>query len=440
MNASDTICAPASGVGKAGIAVIRVSGTKVLEALEVICGIKNPKARQVRFAEIKNPLTKEVIDKGIVIYFAGPESYTGEDVAELQIHGGRAVLKEVLEALSSVKGLRTAEAGEFSRRAVMNGKMDLTSAEGVADLINADTKAQRKQALRQLSGELGNLYEDWRHKLVKVLASIEAFIDFPEEDIPPESINTAKQAVTSLIEEINRHLDDNRRGEILKSGFNIAIIGTPNAGKSSLLNRLVKRDVAIVSKTAGTTRDVIEAYVDIDGYPVIFADTAGLREATEEIEAEGIKRALAKAENSDLILAVFDGEKYPEMDKETQELAKDKGLYIVNKSDILKAPVSDDLFPISALTGEGIDKLWAKISSIVTEKLSLQESPALTSVRHRESLNDAVSFLQRSMNAPQLDLQAEDIRMAARSLGSITGFIGVEEILDMVFKDFCIGK
>ncbi len=441
MNASDTIFAPASGTGKAGIAIIRVSGVKSRKVLELICGIFNPEAKKVQFSTFKNPLTGEIIDKGITVYFAAPASYTGEDVAELQIHGGRAVIAALLKALCVIEGLRPAEAGEFSRRAVMNGKMDLTAAEGVADLINADTEEQRKQALRQLSGELGSLYESWRHGLIKILASLEAYIDFPEEDIPPESIDSAKSAIKSLSEEISSHLNDNHRGERLRDGFSIAIIGAPNAGKSSILNRLVKRDVAIVSQTAGTTRDIIEAYIDISGYPVIFADTAGLREAKEEIEAEGIKRALAKAENADLVLAVFSGDKYPFLDNETIELVKDKNhILVLNKSDVVQEKISPDLLPVSALTGEGIDNLSAKISLIVEERLSLRESPALTSIRHRQALNDCLLSLKRSINAPQLDLMAEDIRIAARSLGSITGHINVEEILDMVFKDFCIGK
>lgn len=440
MDFSDTIFACSSGFGKAGIAIIRVSGSKSLEVLDIVSGIKNPKARQVRFAEIRHSVSKEVIDKGIVIYFSGPESYTGEDVVEFQVHGGRSVLNEVLESLSLIEGLRVAEAGEFSRRAVLNGKMDLTSAEGVIDLINADTKEQRRQAYRQLSGSLCKLYEDWRSRIVKILAYIEAYIDFPEEDIPASEILRLDNDVKLLIKEQQEHLEDNHRGEVLKNGFKIAIIGVPNAGKSSLLNRLVKRDVAIVSKKAGTTRDVIEAYLDIGGYPVIFSDTAGLRSSEDEIEAEGIKRALLRAQDSDLILGIFDGEQYPFLDSQTLSLLRPGDLSIVNKSDLIKRKIKDDVLAVSALTGFGIDLLLERISLIVSERLSLRDSPALTSLRHREAISKSISYLQRSLDAQQLDLRAEDIRMAARHIGSITGTIGVEEVLDVIFKDFCIGK
>ena len=440
MDFSDTIFACSSGFGKAGIAIIRVSGSKSLEVLDIVSGIKNPKARQVRFAEIRNSVSKEVIDKGIVIYFSGPESYTGEDVVEFQVHGGRSVLNEVLESLSLIEGLRVAEAGEFSRRAVLNGKMDLTSAEGVIDLINADTKEQRRQAYRQLSGSLCKLYEDWRSRIVKILAYIEAYIDFPEEDIPASEILRLDNDVKLLIKEQQEHLEDNHRGEVLKNGFKIAIIGVPNAGKSSLLNRLVKRDVAIVSKKAGTTRDVIEAYLDIGGYPVIFSDTAGLRSSEDEIEAEGIKRALLRAQDSDLILGIFDGEEYPFLDSQTLSLLRPGDLSIVNKSDLIRCKIKDDVLAVSALTGFGIDLLLERISLIVSERLSLRDSPALTSLRHREAISKSISYLQRSLDAQQLDLRAEDIRMAARHIGSITGTIGVEEVLDVIFKDFCIGK
>lgn len=440
MDFSDTIFACSSGFGKAGIAIIRVSGSKSLEVLDIVSGIKNPKARQVRFAEIRHSVSKEVIDKGIVIYFSGPESYTGEDVVEFQVHGGRSVLNEVLESLSLIEGLRVAEAGEFSRRSVLNGKMDLTSAEGVIDLINADTKEQRRQAYRQLSGSLCKLYEDWRSRIVKILAYIEAYIDFPEEDIPASEILRLDNDVKLLIKEQQEHLEDNHRGEVLKNGFKIAIIGVPNAGKSSLLNRLVKRDVAIVSKKAGTTRDVIEAYLDIGGYPVIFSDTAGLRSSEDEIEAEGIKRALLRAQDSDLILGIFDGEEYPFLDSQTLSLLRAGDLSIVNKSDLIRCKIKDDVLAVSALTGFGIDLLLERISLIVSERLSLRDSPALTSLRHREAISKSISYLQRSLDAQQLDLRAEDIRMAARHIGSITGTIGVEEVLDVIFKDFCIGK
>jgi tRNA modification GTPase len=322
--------------------------------------------------------------------------------------------------------------------------MDLTSAEGINDLINAETNEQRKQALRQMSGELADLYENWQNRLKKLLAHLEAYIDFPEEDIPNDLEIASTNEINAVLNEIKEHLADNHKGEILRQGYSIAIIGAPNAGKSSLLNKLVKRDAAIVSSMAGTTRDIIEVFLDIDGFPVILADTAGLREAKDMIEEEGIKRALKRAASANLKLAVFDGAKYPEMDKETVSLCDKNTLKIINKSDLVGnhnvITKENDVILTNSLTGKGLDAVLDAIKKRVSDELSLKENPALTQIRHREALTECAAALSRSLSAPQTDLKAEDLRLASRAIGKITGQITVDEVLDIVFKEFCIGK
>lgn len=300
-----TIFAPATASGKAGVAVIRVSGPQALEAVKKMTAIKTPVPRKAMFSEIHTP-DGTAVDNGLVLYFPCPNSFTGEDVVEFQTHGGRAIISAVLSGLAQINGFRPAGRGEFTRRAVENGKMDLTAAEGLADLVDAETEQQRKQALRQMGGALAKIYEDWHDRLLHVLAWMEAYIDFPEEEIPENVSADVRGKIAGLMSEIQVHLNDGRRGEKLRDGFQIAIIGAPNAGKSSLMNRLAQRDVAIVSSTAGTTRDIIEVRLDINGYPVIVADTAGLRDTDEEIEAEGVRRAKARAEEADLVLWLSD--------------------------------------------------------------------------------------------------------------------------------------
>ncbi|MEE8352457.1 MAG: tRNA uridine-5-carboxymethylaminomethyl(34) synthesis GTPase MnmE [Rhodospirillales bacterium] len=445
---SATIYALATAPGVAGIAIIRVSGPDAGKALEAMTG-ERVAPRFAKRVKITNPKTSEPIDDGLVLWFPGPASFTGEDVCELHVHGGHAVVQGVLEGLGGVSGLRLAEAGEFTRRAFENGKMDLTAAEGLADLVAAETAAQRKQALRQLDGELGRIYETWRERLLAALAHREANIDFSDEDLPDGIDSAANAELADIEQEIGAHLADNRRGERLRSGLLIAIIGPPNAGKSSLLNQLARRDAAIVSEVAGTTRDVIEVHLDLGGFPVIVADTAGLREGGEAIEAEGVRRAHAKAENADLRLAVFDGATWPDTDPMTAALVDDDTVVVVSKADlgVLAVPLEvggQKALAISAQTGDGIDDLLAAIDGRVHGMINAPAAPALTRLRHRDALEECHAALGRFLGATERDktpeLAAEDLRLAVRALGRITGRVDVDDVLDVIFRDFCIGK
>ena len=436
---SETIYALSSGAGKGGVAVIRVSGTEALTVFEEMTKIKNPKPRYAYFSKLIDQDGVE-IDQSLCLYFKGPNSFTGEDTVEFQVHGGQGVIAAVFKALSRFKNLRPAEAGEFSRRAVVYGKMDLTSAEGLMDLIDAQTELQRKQALVQMQGVLGSLYENWRKALVHDMAYLEAFIDFPEEDIPPEKMDLIDKGIQELIEKIELHLTDNQKGERLRNGFQIAIIGEPNVGKSSLINLLSKRDVAIVSDIAGTTRDIVESYLDIDGFPVCLADTAGLRESLETIEAEGIKRAVRKAESSDLILHVLDIASYPHKEPLPKELENIPVITVWNKIDIIhKKPQEGEIF-MSAKTTQGFKELQQAISSFLKENFAPDSNGVITRERYRVALKDCLLSLKSALIAPEIELKAEDLRLSARALGRIVGKIETDELLDVVFRDFCIGK
>lgn len=457
---SETIYALASAAGRAGIAVVRVSGPGAGSALKALAGARGERAlaqpRKAVRAVLEDPQNKtglsESIDDGLVIWFPSPNSFTGEDVCEFHVHGGPAVIAGVLEALAAVAGLRMAEPGEFTRRAFENGKMDLTAAEGLADLIEAETAAQRKQALRQLEGELARLYEDWRKRLLDALAHSEAEIDFSDEDLPEGVAEKAREEINGLMQDIGKHLQDNRRGERLRDGFHIAIIGPPNAGKSSLLNQLARRDAAIVSETAGTTRDVIEVHLDLGGYPVIVADTAGLRDGSDnDIETEGIRRARARAEDANLRLAVFDGGDWPETDQATAALVDNNALAVINKCDLgpPEPPLEINGQPalaISALTGDGIEALLTAVPDRINGLMggAASSAPALTRARHREALVECLAALARFQTADpaagEPALAAEDLRLAVRALGRITGRVDVEDMLDVIFRDFCIGK
>ena len=456
MNA-ETIYALASASGRAGIAVIRISGPKSAAVLRALGHNKAEFAprRAVR-TRLVDPVSGDALDDGLVLWFPAPNSFTGEDVGELHVHGGHAVAAGILEALAAMADLRMAEPGEFTRRAFENGKLDLTAAEGLADLVDAETQAQRKQALRQLRGELGGLYESWRERLLAALAHLEANIDFSDEDLPEGIAAAARDELARLAQDVAGHLADGHRGERLRAGLQIAIIGPPNAGKSSLLNVLARRDAAIVSATAGTTRDVIEVHLDLGGYPVIVADTAGLRDAGGEaeedgdaIEAEGIRRARTKAEDADLRLAVFDGETWPDADPATVALVDGETLVVVNKSDLktLEPPLEvdgKDALAVSALTGSGIDGLLAALGERVEALIEVPASPALTRARHREALEECRQalgrFLAEDTDITKPELAAEDLRLATRALGRITGRVDVDEVLDVIFRDFCIGK
>ena len=375
-----------------------------------------------------------------MLWFPAPKSVTGEDVAELHIHGSRAALAAVTQALARL-GLRLAEPGEFTRRAFLNGKLDLLQAEAIADLVAAETEAQRRQAIRQLGGELGTLYRGWRDSVTRVLAHLEAAIDFPDEDLPPELEERILEEITELVGEIEQHLTDGHRGERLRDGIMVAIIGPPNAGKSSLLNRIARREAAITSPIAGTTRDVIEVAIDLQGYPVVVADTAGLRDSSDAIEQEGFRRAMRRAEEAEIRLFVFDAV-HPAEARGVSAWPEPETLLVANKIDLIASPERDlpsIAFPISALTGEGVDALLSALGGRVAQSYC-NEAPVLTRARHRQALEEAVSSSRRSLSATLPELRAEDLRLALRSLGRITGAVDVEDLLDIIFHDFCIGK
>lgn len=442
--ASQTIYALASGAGQGGIAVLRLSGPQTADAVRSLTGKSLPAPRYASRAYFRAE-NGEILDDGLVLWFPAPASFTGEDVAELHIHGGRAVIAGMSEALGKA-GLRLAEPGEFSKRAFLNGKMDLTQAEAIADLVAAETAAQRRQALRQMDGALGRLYEGWRERLVRLLAYSEALIDFSDEDLPEETGAILVREATTLCDEIATHLNDAHRGERVRNGLEIAIIGAPNTGKSSLLNTLAGREAAIVSARAGTTRDVIEIHMDLGGYPVILADTAGLRESADEIEQEGIRRALARAESADLVLALFDSTQAPLLDPHTCEQLTEQTLVVFSKSDLVdtveipEALHGHATYPVSTTTGEGLDFFLQALTNEVDRWLGSGDTPALTRQRHRDALNDCLNALQRAKGAPLPELAGEDFRLAMRALGRITGRVDVEDLLDVIFRDFCIGK
>lgn len=431
-----TIFALASASGRAGIAVLRLSGSRVHRTLLAVAG-QSPVPRRATRVKFRDPDNAEPIDDGVVIYFPAPHSYTGEDVAEFHIHGSRAVIAALLEILGRRDGLRLAEPGEFTRRAFENGKLDLTEAEAVADLVEAETTAQRRQAMRQLEGALGTLYEDWRSRLMHALARIEAEIDFPDEGLPPDLWASIRVDVTALASEIAAHLNDAHRGERLRDGVSVAILGPPNAGKSSLLNALARRDIAITSATAGTTRDVIEARLDIGGYPVLVADTAGLRESGDAIEQEGVRRALARAEAADLRLVILDATRPGEtVDPNLFENA----LVVVNKIDAQSGKGIDGALGISVKTGAGMKELLAQLKEEVVKRAGDSGAPPITRARHRAALQECDDALARFASATLPELAAEDLRQASRALGRITGRVDVEDMLDIIFRDFCIGK
>lgn len=441
-----TIFALATAPGRAGIAVLRLSGPESRAALQAVAGTVPPPRRAVR-ARFRDPASGEAIDDGLALFFPGPRSVTGEDAAELHIHGSRAVAAALLEALGRLPGLRLAVPGEFTRRAFEHGKLDLTAAEGLADLVAAETAAQRRQALRQLAGELGRVYEGWRERLLRSLAHVEAEIDFPEEGLPEELWQGVRAAAGQLRDEIARHLADGHRGERLRDGVAVAILGPPNAGKSSLMNALARREVAITAASAGTTRDVIEVALDLEGYPVLLADTAGLRASGDEVEAEGVRRARARGAAADLRLIVLDATR-PEEAAAVAGLVDETALVVANKIDLAPASAAawaDALgagpaLRLSVRTGEGMVTLLARLGAEVARRFEPGGAPLITRARHREALEEAVDALDRFAAAALPELAAEDLRAAAQALGRITGRVDVEAVLDIIFRDFCLGK
>jgi len=438
-NARDTIYAVSTAPGRAAIAVVRVSGANASGALRALAGDTLPSPRLATVRQLKNA-DGNIIDQALVLWFPAPASATGEDVVEFHLHGGRAIVDAVLRALACLPGLRAAEAGEFTRRSVENGKLDLTRAEALADLIAAETPAQQRQALRQFEGALAELYEDWRARLISALAWAEAAIDFSDEDLPADLEERLRMPVEALYTEMQRHLDDCRRGEITREGLFLTIIGAPNAGKSSLLNALARRDIAIVSDLPGTTRDILEARLDIAGYIVHVADTAGLRDTAEAIESEGVRRALARAAASDMTLLVLDGSaRDPFAGLDSRAVAR-ATFTVWNKAD-LRWPAQREGMRISAETGAGFDLLLERIADEVRVRLERpREAPPMTRARHRENVTAAAEALARALRQKQSELMAEDLRLALRSMGRLTGRVDIEELLDTVFRDFCIGK
>lgn len=426
----DTIFALASGSVRSAIAVLRISGPGSAAAISALCGGRLPDPRRASLRRLRDVLGV-MLDQALVLWLPGPQTYTGEDSAELHLHGGRAVIDGVAAALVAA-ALRPAEPGEFSRRAFLNGRMDLLQAEAVHDLIAAETEAQRRQALRQMDGELGALYQDWASRLRGVLAFQEALIDFPDEDLPPEAEAHLLGTLRSVQADITAHLNDGRRGEKLREGLLFAITGAPNVGKSTLINVLAGRDVAIVSPVPGTTRDALETRIVLGGVPVTIVDTAGLRETDDPIEAEGVRRARAKAQEADLVMTLVEaGDSVPEADVST--------LLVANKSDLGGAGPSGAL-RISALTGEGLEALRHRLTTAARDLTESNGPPPLTQARHRAALQDAAAYLAAAEQADLQELRGEDLRLAMRALGRITGHVGVEDILDTVFSSFCIGK
>jgi tRNA modification GTPase len=441
----DTIFALASGAGRAAVAVLRLSGPASGEVLGALTGggrHRLPRPREAALRRLRHPKTGEVLDQALVLWFSAPRSYTGEDAGELHLHGGPAVIAAVAEALVAA-GARPAEPGEFTRRAFLNGRLDLTAAEGIADLIAAETEAQRRQALRQAEGGLARVLEGWTARLTRLLARQEAFIEFEEEDLPADLDDRVAAEAGALRAEVAAGLAEGGRAERLREGLLVAILGAPNAGKSSLLNALTGREAAIVSARAGTTRDVVEARVALAGVPVTLADTAGLRDsAADEIEAEGVRRARRRAEDADLILAVFAADR-AEPDAETLALVGPRVLAVVNKTDLAPAPAAIGgvaVLGVSARTGAGMEALRARLAEEATTRAGLTAEAGLTRPRHRAALEEAVRWLDVLAEAPLPELRAEALRAALRALGRITGRVGVEAVLDLVFGEFCIGK
>ena len=434
----ETIFAVASGRSPAGVAIIRVSGPAALLTYKNLTRRPVPDARMATFGSFRDPKTRALLDKGMALYFPKPASFTGEDVIEYHLHGGAATVKGFLEVLSREADCRLAQPGEFTRRAFENGKMDLTAAEAVADLISAETEAQKTQALEQLAGHLARLYEGWAADLQKILAHQEAEIEFPDEDMPAGVAAGLTPRIEKLLSEISAHLDDGRRGERLRNGVLIAILGAPNAGKSSLLNALVQRDAAIVSDEAGTTRDIVEAHLDLNGYPVILADTAGLRDTSGKVEAEGIRRAKKIAGEADIKIVLFDGTQEP--DAETQKLIDGTAVIVATKADLKNFSAPQNALEFSSVSGKGLDALLKALTEKVSGLFGKKTGPSLTRERHRAALAETAAALERARQATLPELAAEDLRLALRALGGITGRVHVEDLLDRIFKDFCIGK
>ena len=442
-----TIYALSTGPGVSGVAIIRVSGQNTSKVIKTLTQSQLPKARVATLRKIQNIDSQELIDEGLILWFPGPQSYTGEDMAEIHIHGGKAVILAVQNEIAKIENCRLAEPGEFTKLAFQNGKINLLKAESIADLIYAETEIQRSQAIKIMRGNSSDKFNEIREKLLKLLSFVEAKIDFPDEDLPKENLEKMKNDSLEVINEIEKILNDQKIGEIIREGFKIAIVGPTNAGKSSLLNNLSNREVAIVSEIAGTTRDVVETHLNIDGYPVIISDTAGIRDSKDEIEKKGIKLSLNRAENADLKLVVVDA-KSIDLSPFLNDLLKKNAILVVNKSDLIKNKLDQDVSKfdhvlISLKNNLNIDKLILKIKNNLKNRFISEEDILITRERHRQHLVQCVEHLKNFLyknDKKDFDKAAEDLRLATRHLGMIVGKVDVEEILGSIFNDFCIGK
>ena len=442
-----TIYALSSGPGVSGIAVIRISGSKVEEIVKLITNDQLPKPRQATLKKFNKINNSELIDEGILIWFPGPESYTGEDMAEIHVHGSIAVVRTILDQLSKIENCRLAEPGEFTKIAFQNEKINLLKAESISDLISAETEIQRQQAIKIMSGKSSDKFNSLREKLLKILSNVEAKIDFPEEDLPDDVIKNIKNDSEKIRLEIEKILNDQKVGERIREGFKIAIIGPANAGKSSLLNYLSNRDVAIVSEIAGTTRDVIEAHLNLDGYPVVISDTAGIRESQDEIEKKGIKLALKRAEDADLNIIVIEP-KSVNFTGFLNDLVSEKSIIVINKIDLGYKDINQQIEKfnpifLSIKNETNLDELINRIKDKLKNKFVSSNETLITRERHRQSLEACVQNLinfEEKNSQEDFDKAAEDLRLATRHLGMIVGKVDVEEILGSIFNDFCIGK
>lgn len=439
----DTIFALSTVLGKSGVAVIRISGTHALRAVTDL-GIKHKIApNEFKLAKLYHPNSFEILDQAIILFFKAPNSFTGEDIVELHLHGSVAIVKDVVAALNTLNYLRLAEPGEFSKRAFFNGKMDLTQAEGLVQLIEAETTVQRQVAFRQFSGELESLYENWRQLLISLLARVEALIDFPEDDIPDGVLKEIESGVHNLVNNIENHLTTAVNGEVITRGIKVAILGAPNVGKSSLLNLLARRDVAIVADRAGTTRDVIEVKIDLKGFPVILCDTAGLRETVDEIELEGVRRALKASQDSDINIYILDASILDNVSILPKIFDKPH-IILLNKVDLLSSPTefltSHNCNKVSVKDGLGIDDFLRELLLLVEKTYTPSAEPIITKERYKKLLTQCLTYMKDFRISSTLEISAEYLRLAAICIGNITGKIEVDEILDEIFSSFCIGK
>ncbi len=442
-----TIYALSTGPGISGIAVIRISGENTKKVIKLLTGKEIPAPRVATLRKINKINTSELIDEGIILWFPGPESYTGEDMAEIQVHGSKAVIDALHTSISKIENCRLAEPGEFTKLAFQNGKINLLKAESVADLISSETEIQRQQAIKIMNGKSADQFNFLREKLLKILSHVEAKIDFPDEDLPNDILKEIIKSSDDVLKNIEKILNDQKVGERIREGFKIAILGPTNAGKSSLLNHLSNRDVAIVSEIAGTTRDVIETHLNIDGYPVIVSDTAGIRESKNEIEKKGIKLSLNRAEEADLKLVVVDAKNLDFTDV-LKGLFDQNAILVINKSDLLKGDIDSEIKKlnhviISIKENLNIDELILKIKNNLKNKFITSDDILITRERHRQHLEQCLEHLKnfnKKNEVEDFDKAAEDLRLATRHLGMIVGKVDVEEILGSIFNDFCIGK